>query len=350
MKKTAFIVILILSLNITFQSFSASAPMRLNVPTFVQHFEPWKDQKYGFGNRTIEYAGCALTSLSMLLKFYGVDTNPADLNQWLKNNGGFAGSESISWSKAAQYGSSIQYIGMFNYTGDANLQQIKNEIDNGYPVIAKMSYQGTYHYVLICGYNDNTFYINDPWTEDSSKTINEGYEPYNNPARSIKGIVVLRSAKATPPKVPVVKVAVSKFEKPVYDNFLPDIKFKDIELVVGDPKMKVGSEEMNIDDAATAPVIINGRTYLPVRAVVEAMGGEVKWENAARKIEIIIGKRTIEMWVDKRQAFINGFPFPLDTQPLIINSKTLLPIRPIIEKLNCKIEWNPDEKKVTIRE
>ncbi|MCX7842017.1 MAG: stalk domain-containing protein [Clostridia bacterium] len=345
------ILLLLFIILFTCNATYAEEPMRLDVPNFVQHYQPWKDQQYGFGNRTIEYAGCALTSLSMLFKYYGVDTNPEDMNNWLKNNNGYVAKESISWSKAVERSAGkIQYIGTKDFNGKADLTLIKAEIDKGFPVMARMRYQGTNHYVLICGYSGDTFYINDPWTEDSSKTINEGYEPFNNPSESIKGIVMFKASGIMPPKVPVVKVGVSKFEKGIVDDFLPDVKFKEISLTIGDPMMVCGGERKPIDaDGKTAPLIIDGRTYLPVRAILEEMGGTVEWEGRAKKIEILIGRRTIEMWVDKRQAFINGYPFPLETGPKIVNSKTMLPIRPIIEKLGCSIEWDAATRTVTIK-
>lgn len=51
-----------------------------------------------------------------------------------------------------------------------------------------------------------------------------------------------------------------------------------IELQIGNSKMKVNGEEAAIDDSNTCPVIENGRTLLPVRAVVEKMGGDVSWD------------------------------------------------------------------------
>lgn len=349
--KKVIAVILILSMLCTLAPITqANEPMRLDVPTFVQHFEPWKDQQYGFGSRTIEYAGCALTCLAMVLKYYGINTDPGELNTWLKNNGGYSGTESINWSKVSQKSNGTVYCkGSAIIYGSQDLWRINTEIDNGNPVIARMNYQGTSHYVVICGYNGNQYYINDPWTENSSKTINEGYEPKNNPGAAIQEIITFGSSNKTHPKVPVVPVAVSKFSEPIKDDYLPVVSFGDISLTINDPYMTVSGQKKLIDpEGRTAPIIINNRTFLPVRAIIEAMGGTVTWEGKAKKVEIVIAKRTIEMWVNKRQAFINGYPFTLEVAPCIVNSRVMLPIRPIIEKLNCKISWNPSTKTVYI--
>lgn len=354
-KYSSIIVIMTLlflvSIVIIHTTMASSLPLRLDVPTFVQHYEPWKDQQYGFGNRTIEYAGCALTSLSMLLKYNDIDTDPEDLNNWLKQNNGFEGKESIRWSRVNQKSNGkLTYVQSTNFNGIADIRKIKLEIDSGNPVIAKMNYKNTNHFVLICGYEDNTFFINDPWTEDSSKTINLGYEPYNSPEKSIKGIVLFRSNNANKTFVPVVKVASSKFSQPIKDDFLPVVSFPEITLTIDNPYMKIGNKQKEIDpNLGTTPIIIKNRTFLPIRAIVEAMGGTISWDGSTKKVEIDIAKRTIEMWVDKRQAFINGYPFTLESPPVIKNGRSLLPLRVIIEKLHGSISWDAETKSVSIK-
>ena len=49
----------------------------------------------------------------------------------------------------------------------------------------------------------------------------------------------------------------------------------EIILQIGSPVMTVNGTEQNIDDEGTAPVIVNERTLVPIRAIIEAMGGKV---------------------------------------------------------------------------
>ena len=53
-------------------------------------------------------------------------------------------------------------------------------------------------------------------------------------------------------------------------------------LKIGSPDMTVNGKDMPIDEQGTAPVIVNDRTLLPVRAVVEQMGGTADWDGEAR--------------------------------------------------------------------
>jgi len=54
-----------------------------------------------------------------------------------------------------------------------------------------------------------------------------------------------------------------------------------IELQVGKPQFKVNNQTKILD---APPIIKNSRTLLPIRAVVEAMGGQVKWNPADRRV------------------------------------------------------------------
>lgn len=351
-----FLLISFLSVNMFLESYCFSGnsskgdALRLNVPTFVQHFEPWKEQQYGFGERTIEYAGCALTSLSMLLKYNNVDTNPKHLNNYLKSNSGFEGRENIRWSIVdSMSNGKLSFSKNVNFANGADLELIKRQIEQGNPVIARVDYQQTNHFVLICGYYNDTFFINDPWTEDSSKTINEGFEPYGNPRESIKSVVLFESNSASKDFVPVVQVSISKFHEPIVDDFLPVVSFQEIQLTIDSPFMSVGGKVEQIDESkGVTPIILNGRTYLPIRAIAEAIGAKVRWEDRAKKIEIIVADRTVEMWLGKRQAFVNGHPFPLDVKPIVNYGRSMIPIRPLIERLGGEVFWDDQTRMVTI--
>ena len=59
-----------------------------------------------------------------------------------------------------------------------------------------------------------------------------------------------------------------------------------IKLQINNPVMTVNGEEKPIDEQGTAPVIINDRTLLPVRAVVEEIGGKVAWDSETQTVTI----------------------------------------------------------------
>jgi hypothetical protein len=65
---------------------------------------------------------------------------------------------------------------------------------------------------------------------------------------------------------------------------------KTIVLQVGDPVMVVDAVHTFIDATGAVPVIIQGRTMLPVRAIVEALGGTISWDATRRAVGVVLDK------------------------------------------------------------
>lgn len=85
------------------------------------------------------------------------------------------------------------------------------------------------------------------------------------------------------------------------------------------------------------PVIRNSRTLVPVRFVAESLGCDVDWDPDSRSAVIDGGR--IVMYVDSRQAVIDGQNVTLDTAPTLIRNRTMVPLRVIAETLDCTVDW-----------
>lgn len=166
---------------------TSTPSIKLNVPLFRQDDPQWSKEKLGYSTKgsTIGSAGCAITSISMVFKYYGVQTDPKKLNTWLKANNGYSGGD-VKWEIAPGISKGkIKYIGRIDYTHvPADLNKIKSEIKNGNPVIAQVKAKsGKDHFVVITGYSGSTYYINDPLKGKSELSY------YNkDPAKAIYGI------------------------------------------------------------------------------------------------------------------------------------------------------------------
>lgn len=120
-------------------------------------------------------------------------------------------------------------------------------------------------------------------------------------------------------------------------------------LQVGNPVMTVNGDPLEIDQGrGTAPVVVNDRTLVPIRAVIEAMGGAVHWEQDTQNIIIALGENVIMLTIGNRTAYVNSEAKTLDTPPAILNDRTLLPIRFISESLGYQVDWNEAEQLITI--
>ena len=121
-------------------------------------------------------------------------------------------------------------------------------------------------------------------------------------------------------------------------------------LQIGAKNFTVNGETRTLD---SPPIIKNGRTLLPIRAVVEALGGNVDWSSSDKKATVSLGKNTIELWIGKPQAKVNGTTKWIDDTnhkvvPEIINGRTMLPLRFVAESLGATVDWNGDTKTITI--
>lgn len=121
-----------------------------------------------------------------------------------------------------------------------------------------------------------------------------------------------------------------------------------LKLQINNPVMTVNGTEKNIDDNMTTPVITGGRTLVPIRVIVEAMGGSAEWDAASKTAVLKYGNDEIRLVADSTTAFLNNESVEIDTASVIINGRTMLPIRFIAESFNFNVDWDPNEKTITI--
>jgi hypothetical protein len=121
-------------------------------------------------------------------------------------------------------------------------------------------------------------------------------------------------------------------------------------LRIGDPNFSVNGVSNTLD---SPPIIKNGRTLLPIRPVIEALGGSVSWDPTEKKVTVSLGSNTIELWIGKPTANINGVSKPIDSTnskvvPEIINGRTMLPLRFVTDNLGCDVQWDGPTQTITI--
>ncbi|MFA5575698.1 MAG: stalk domain-containing protein [Tissierellaceae bacterium] len=121
-------------------------------------------------------------------------------------------------------------------------------------------------------------------------------------------------------------------------------------LEVGSRYMYVNGQRKDIDPGNNTVVIIkNGRTFLPIRAVIEALGGDVQWRESDKRVSIYLKRNTIQLWINNKLAKVNGANRESDVAPYISDTgRTMLPLRFIAENLDCEVDWDGLTKRVTI--
>ncbi|NLZ53554.1 MAG: AMIN domain-containing protein [Thermoanaerobacteraceae bacterium] len=96
------------------------------------------------------------------------------------------------------------------------------------------------------------------------------------------------------------------------------------------------------------PIIINDRTLAPVRVISENLGAEVYWDNDNRLVQIITPSKTIILKIDNTIALVDGQEVMLDAPAKIINDRTMVPLRFLGETLGAKVSWDNDLRRVII--
>lgn len=121
-----------------------------------------------------------------------------------------------------------------------------------------------------------------------------------------------------------------------------------IDLQINNPTMWVNGINQSIEvGEEVMPVLIGGRTLLPIRAIVLALGGGIEHDGAEGKMIIKANGNVIEVWLDGSKAMVNGVEKPLDAKPVMMNYRTMLPVRFVAENLEANVEW--DSKTETVR-
>ncbi len=123
-----------------------------------------------------------------------------------------------------------------------------------------------------------------------------------------------------------------------------------IELLINNKLMKVNGVLSEIDPGRmTVPVILNKRTLIPIRAVFEALGGTVGYQSGEKKILLTLGDKKLEMWIDKTALNMNNVAKTTDVAPVIMDGRTMVPLRFVVENFGFEVQWKATEKKIVIQ-
>ena len=145
-----------------------------------------------------------------------------------------------------------------------------------------------------------------------------------------------------------------------YENFSiygkqNEVKYK-IEYKIGSPKMIINGSEKEIDPGRnTVPIILNNwnRTLVPIRSLIEAVGGRITWYDKEKKVSILFNSIGIVLLIDNPKASVNGKEIWIDEEnhgvkPIILNGRTFLPLRFIAENLGFTVLWNGEQELITL--
>ena len=132
------------------------------MPSFRQSDEKWRDDPLGgiVAKGTIGGEGCAVAAVAMVFKFYGVETDPQELNWFLTSVDGYTERGWIYWDRAAWFAPHrVRHV----YEDLASYKLIDSNLAGGNPVIVRVRLRsGVTHFVVIAGKDGFDYLVRDP--------------------------------------------------------------------------------------------------------------------------------------------------------------------------------------------
>jgi len=191
---------------------------------------------------------------------------------------------------------------------------------------------GSYHYH--CGENPAHLHNNGvcPYSSNSVKPI-----PFTTPFRCIRSNPSLLKGTPTPTPTPTPIISASEG--------IPSIMVS--QTLVPDQSISILVNE-KILQLDVPPVIVQGRVLVPLRAIFESLSAEVDWDSDAKTVTGRKGNTVVKLKINDKYATINDKVRELDVPAVIVNGRTLVPIRFIAESLGASVLWDGDKRLVKV--
>lgn len=120
---------------------------------------------------------------------------------------------------------------------------------------------------------------------------------------------------------------------------------KIVKLQIDSTKAYVDGAETKLQ---VAPMLVGGSTMVPLRFIGEVLGATVDWDANEKKVTYKLGKQIVVVWIGKKEALVNGSSMTMSAAPVIVSGKTLVPLRFIGEALGASVDWIGSTKTIMI--
>lgn len=96
------------------------------------------------------------------------------------------------------------------------------------------------------------------------------------------------------------------------------------------------------------PMLVNDRTMVPMRAIFTALGAEVDWDEESQTAISVRDGVTIRIQIGSAQMEADGVAVPLDAPAMLVNDRTLVPLRAVSEAFGVSVDWQGDTNTVLL--
>lgn len=96
------------------------------------------------------------------------------------------------------------------------------------------------------------------------------------------------------------------------------------------------------------PIIVNDSTLVPFRAIFEELDMTVQWFEEDRRVTAQKEDTAITLFIDRSVMYVNNKTIELETPPIIYNDFTLVPLRAVSEAAGAQVDWDEKTRSVMI--
>lgn len=101
-------------------------------------------------------------------------------------------------------------------------------------------------------------------------------------------------------------------------------------------------------DSKVKPMIVNNKTLVPLRIIAEGLGSQVDWNGKKKTVTVSKQSKTIQLTVNQKKAAVNGKSFVLEQPPMEVKGNTYIPLRFVGEQLGALVSWDGPTKSVFV--
>ncbi|MBQ3023656.1 MAG: polysaccharide deacetylase family protein [Clostridia bacterium] len=252
-------------------------------------------------------------------------------------------------------------------TIEEHFKYIKSKVDSG------EVWTGTFNEVVRYIYERDSAKIETVKAEEKSLVISLTDGMKDNKLFDYPLTVKINVPKTWAEKVTVKQEKTSKTaeivqengKNYVYLNIVPDSGEVELSVdtlveIVEEPEKEVEAQPDTSEDGIKIlidgeklicdqpPVIIDGRTLVPMRAIFEKLGATVSWDAETSTASGEKDGKTVSFIIGESFVGINGEKKSLDVPAQIISSRTMIPARAVAEAFGCKVDWDGNTQTVII--
>lgn len=94
--------------------------------------------------------------------------------------------------------------------------------------------------------------------------------------------------------------------------------------------------------------IVEGRTLVPLRAIFEALGASVEWDQTTKTVTSELEDTQIKLTIGENKLYRNGEAVEIDVPAMIVNGRTMVPARVVAESFGVFVEWDSSTRTVVL--